>query len=271
MQPEVIEGTPPKPPTDGINSLYPWNHFLRPSWDPIREQPFTGRRRIRYERVPNWHESRIAAPNVPTRIDQFLQANMSAWYDPHSRLPDDHALCEVFRGYYDEIPIKGDPFPGDRVHALFLIIHFPDHGNPNSPLTCTYTSPRVVLEEWDGLRRSSQSPDWCLSLDLGDRFKFTHPRKAALALFHSTATSSSNHIYGYTEPARQWVRDVSLISRVLRTTRARSRAIRSIRTGAARPLPQTYVNRVGTRFRLVQSEGEGDEDEEPVSYTFYDY
>lgn len=88
--------------------------------------------------------------------------------------------------------LKNDPFPGDRIHALFIAIHVPVQTVPHLADVIVLSSSQVILEQWSGHRRSSQAPDWCLSLNLGDSYRFAYSRRDALRLVLSAADKTEN-------------------------------------------------------------------------------
>ncbi|KAL1698044.1 hypothetical protein EV121DRAFT_297627 [Schizophyllum commune] len=128
---------------------------------------------------------------------------MSAHFDARVALGPHEVLCEVYHGYYEEdSEIKDDPFITSRIHVLFIVIHLAPSSLVGDPSACR-KSPKIILERWDGDERSALAPDWCISLDLDDRFKFVYPRTAAFALLLRAASMRSNILYGYTRPMRR--------------------------------------------------------------------
>jgi len=185
----------------------------------------------------------------PGSVDKWLQANMSLWpkSDPRSistDLESERVECCVEMGYLQARPSLDslDPFidpTSSARYVLFLTVTVPD------PTTLVWyrTSPRAILDHWEGSKEDIRAPDWCRSLSLGEILVFPHARLGVADFFARLALSEDNKAEGLSGDILTWAQGVSIIGQV---SRHLLHGYRSHVTPARRSVP---VNSKGRRLR----------------------
>ncbi|EPS93406.1 hypothetical protein FOMPIDRAFT_88876 [Fomitopsis schrenkii] len=164
-------------------------------------------------------------PRLPTKVDQWLQANQSQWHRTDMRQVTSHVygeevICEVTMNYspavYPSDP--SDPFL-DTDEYVYLSLQVTICNDPHIKPHLQH-SPTVVLERWTGQRDSHLAPDWCFTMEPGDKITFHQPRCIVPELFGLLASSPANIEKGYSRAILRWAAAVSTI-RTARTMLAK--------------------------------------------------
>ncbi|EPS99809.1 hypothetical protein FOMPIDRAFT_154739 [Fomitopsis schrenkii] len=86
-------------------------------------------------------------------------------------------------------------------------------------------SPLAVLERWHGPQDSHLAPDWCHTMDAGDRHSFRQPRAVVSELFGWLAHSRENLDDGRSKSMLCWASAVSAIQAARLTLRRTSNTL----------------------------------------------